>query len=232
MIEPITYFPLLLQGTDEWLEARRGMMTASEMHLIVTPTLKMASNDKERAHLYELLAQRISGFVEPHYISNDMLRGHDDEVSARNVYQQHFAPVHDMGFIVNHRHGVSIGYSPDGLVGDDGLIECKSRRQKFQVQTIIECVESQTIPADFVLQVQTGLLVSERAWCDLLSYCGGLPMTPIRVYPDPVVREAIIAATQAFEARLKEKMAAYESAISSGAKFIPTERTIEQEITL
>ena len=119
----IKYHTDLIQGSDEWLQARCGLLTASEMKLIVTPTLKIANNDKERSHLYELLAQRITQYVEPHYISDDMLRGHEDEVDARILYNDNYAPVTDMGFITNSKWGFTIGYSPDGLVGDDGLIE-------------------------------------------------------------------------------------------------------------
>src|SRR3546814_1507000 len=64
----------------------------------------------------------------------------DDEIIARDEYTKHHAPVEQTGFITNDKWGFTIGYSPDGLVGDDGLIECKSRRQKYQVQTIIENV--------------------------------------------------------------------------------------------
>ena len=59
------YYHDLEQGTPEWLALRCGILTASEMRLIMTPTLKPASNDKERAHLFELLAQRITGHTEP-----------------------------------------------------------------------------------------------------------------------------------------------------------------------
>lgn len=228
----ITYFPELYQGSDEWIEARRGLLTASEMSLIITPTLKVASNEKTRQHLYELLAQRISGYVEPRYVGDDQLRGHDDEIRARDAYAKHYAPVREMGFMVNRRHGVAIGYSPDGLVGDDGLIECKSRRQKYQVQTIVECVDGQSAPADYMLQVQTALLVSERNWCDLVSYSGGLPMATYRVLPDPEVQAAIIVAAQTFEAELQAKMDRYQAVIGAGGRFIPTERTVEQEIFL
>lgn len=79
----VRIFPEMVQGSEEWLTARCGLLTASEIKLIVTPTLKIASNDKERAHLYELLAQRITGYVEPRYISDDMLRGKEDEIAAR-----------------------------------------------------------------------------------------------------------------------------------------------------
>lgn len=229
----IVYHPEFQQGSVEWLAARCGLLTASEMHLIVTPTLQVASNDKERAHLYELLAQRITQHVEPRYLSDDMMRGHADEIIMRRLYEEHCDLVQTVGFVVNTRHGFPIGYSPDGLVGDDGLLECKSRRQKFQIQTIIEHVaiaKGLTIPVEYALQVQTGLLVTERAWLDFVSYSGGLHMPVIRVYPDEKVQTAILAAARGFEKRLAEKRELYGQALIDGAVMIPTERIIEQEL--
>jgi hypothetical protein len=228
----ITYYPELIQGSDEWLQARCGLLTASEMHLILTPTLKTANNDKERSHLYELLAQRITKYVEPHYISDDMLRGQEDEVDARLLYAERFAPVQDMGFITNSRWGFTIGYSPDGLVGRDGLIECKSRRQKFQVQTVLEYLPDDVAPMDYMMQMQTGMLVSERRWCDFISYTGGMHMITIRVHPDEKIQEAILTAAAAFEERLAVKLARYKEIIATHDRLIPTQRRMEQEITL
>jgi hypothetical protein len=116
------------------------------------------------------------------------------------------------------------------LVGDDGLIECKSRRQKYQIQTIVENVPGEVCVPDYMIQVQTGLLVAEREWCDLVSYCGGLPMVTLRVYPDPVVQDAIIDAATAFEARIAEKLKSYREIAASKARLIPTERKIESEM--
>jgi predicted phage-related endonuclease len=221
------FHPDMIQGSDEWLAARCGLLTASEMKLILTPTLNIASNDKERAHLYELLAQRITGYVEPHYVSDDMLRGHADEIDARQLYADTYAPVAEVGFITNDKWGFAIGYSPDGLVGDDGQIEIKSRRQKFQAQTIIE----HTVPVEYLIQLQTGLLVSERQWVDFVSYCGGMPMVVIRVYPDPDAQEAIINAARLFETQMAEKMARYGSVTRDpAARLTPTERKYYQEI--
>lgn len=228
----VTIHANLEQGSDAWLEARRGILTASEMKLILTPTLKIANNDKTRAHVWELLAQRISGFVEPMYVSDDMLRGQEDEFYARQKYAEHIAPVTEIGFITNNRWGFTIGYSPDGLVAENGLIECKSRRQKFQVQTIAENVSSDTAPDEYMLQLQTGLLVSEREWVDFISYSGGLHMAVIRVWPDPVIQEAIIEAATAFEATIAEKRRDYEAAFNSNARLFPTERTIYEEMIL
>lgn len=215
----------MVQGSAEWFAARCGLLTASEMKLIVTPTLKAASNDKERAHLFELLAQRITGHVEPSYLGSDMLRGHEDEIDAKILYNANYAPVTDAGFITNDSFGFTIGYSPDGLVGDDGLIEVKSRRQKFQVETII----NNAVPDEHVIQVQTGLLVTGRKWCDFLSYSAGLPMAVIRVEPDFAVHMAILQAAKAFEARMAEKFDAFAAALQT-RRFIATERRIDQEM--
>lgn len=221
----ITYNHGLIQGSDEWLAARCGLLTASEMKLIITPTLKAASNDKERSHLFELLAQRITGYVEPSYISDDMLRGMSDEVEARALYAKHYAPVEEMGFITRDFGSFRIGYSPDGLVGDDGLIECKSRRQKYQVQTIV----SGEMPSDYLMQVQTGLLVTGRKWLDFVSFCGGIPMEPIRIFPDQRAQDAILAAAAAFEERLAAAHEKYNAALTE-RRFIATERRIEEEM--
>lgn len=223
----ITYHPEVMQGSDEWHQMRCGLLTASEMGLILTAkTLKQASNDKERAHVWEIAAQRLSQYVEPSYIGDNMLRGWDDEIEARKLYSKHFAPVTEVGFVTNDSLGFTIGYSPDGLVGDDGLIECKSRRQKFQIETLA----TGKVPDEHVLQCQTGLLVTGRKWLDFVSYSGGLPMAVIRVEPDPDIQEAIIAAATEFEARVRARMAEYHAALATMPKVIPTERRIEQEM--
>ena len=228
----ITYHKELIQGSDEWLQARCGLLTASEMHLIVTPTLKAASNEKERAHLYELLGQRITEYVDPCYISDAMLRGINDEAAAVGLYSLRYAPVEHVGFITNDKWGFTIGYSPDALVGGDGLIECKSRAQKHQIRTLVDYVPASAIDPDFMIQVQTGLLVSEREWCDLVSYCSGLPMATVRVFPDEKIQAAIVAAATSFEARMQAAMSKYEATLQSAARLIPTERTIIEEMHL
>ena len=224
----------LVQGSDEWLAARCGLLTASEMKLILTPgTLKQASNDKERAHLFELLAQRITNYVEPSFVTDDMIRGHEDEIEAKRIYSENYAPVDSsVGFITNHKWGFTLGWSPDGLVGENGSIEVKSRRQKYQVQTLIENTLNGTIPGEYMLQIQTGLLVGGRDWMDFISFSGGLPMTTIRVFPDSRIQAAIIEAAGAFEARLSKQLDPFREASQAvaGRRVIPTERRIAQEM--
>ncbi len=226
----IKYYEQLIQGSPEWLQARCGLLTASEIKLIITAgKLQAANNDKSRAHVYEILAQQITGYTEPSYISDDMLRGREDEVDARDIYADNYGDVAEVGFITNDRWGFTLGYSPDGLVGDDGLIEIKSRRQKYQAETII----SQRVPDEYMLQLQTGLLVSERKWCDFISYCGGMPMVTIRVEPDAAMQEAILKAAGAFYEQVNQLMTKYTELLGDGGmRLVPTERKVEQEITI
>jgi hypothetical protein len=156
-----------------------------------------------------------------------MLRGVEEEFYARQLYAERIAPVEECGFITNNRWDFTLGYSPDALVGNDGLLEIKSRRQKYQVQTIVENLTGGTAPDDFLLQCQTGLLVSEREWLDFISYSGGLPMAVIRVWPDDAVQGAIIEAAAAAEAKIREIINTYHDAARD---LIPTERRVAQEM--
>lgn len=231
---PPTFHPDLVQGSDAWLQARLGLLTASEMKHVITPKLKVADNEKTRQHVNEIAAQRISKYVEPAYVSDDMLRGIDDEYEARRIYAETYAPVETVGFITNDRWGFTLGYSPDGLVGEHGLIECKSRRQKYQIQTIVEYAPVGLAPEDYMIQLQTGLLVSERQWIDFISYSGGLPMVTTRIYPDEVVQSAIIEAAAAFEASVQRVIDTYFEVLSGPRplRAVPTERRVEQEMHL
>jgi len=142
-----------------------------------------------------LAAERITGHVEPVQQSRAMERGTLDEPYARAAYSEHHAPASELGFMVRHYDGFKIGYSPDGLVGEDGLIEIKSRAQKAQLKTVL----ADEVPTENMAQLQTGLLVSGRAWIDYTSYCGGMKLWTKRVYPDPLWHAAILDAAAKFE---------------------------------
>ena len=217
--------PDLIQGSDEWLEQRRGMVTASVMGQLITPsTIKPAKNDYSRALTATLVAERITGFTDPVYVSDDMIRGTEDEPRAVAKYEEHYAPVRHVGFMTEDRWGFRIGYSPDGLVNDDGLIEVKSRRQKKQLTTIL----SGEVPAETMAQIQCALLVSGRDWCDYLSYSGGMPLYRIRVEPDERWFKAIKDAVELFEETAAQMVADYEAAVIG----LPmTERVTEMEMT-
>ena len=219
----------LEQGTDDWLNARRGLMTSSELSLILTPTLRQANNEKTRTHAYELAAQRLSGYTEPSYVGDNMLRGWADEIKARDRYSEEIAPVAEVGGMCRDFGSFKLWASPDGFIGDDEGLEVKSRIQKHHLATIA----SNEVPQEHVLQVQANLLVSGRSVWNYVSYCGGWPMWIIRVEPDPVVQQAIKEACEAFEGKVQEVMQLYQSQLDKlGDAVIMTEREIEQEVYL
>lgn len=198
-------YPDLEQGSDEWLEARRGILTASVIGQLITPTLKVANNDTTRGLLATLVAERITGWIEPVYVSDDMFRGRMDEPLARELYRENYAPVREYGFMTREIGGTTVGYSPDGVIGGDGLIEIKSRKPKKHLQTIL----SGEVPAENMAQLQCGLLISGRQWIDYVSYCGGMPMWVKRVESDLAWFEVIFEAASTFEANAALMVAEY-----------------------
>lgn len=187
------------QGSPEWLELRRGIVTASTVGKLLTETGRPASNDTSRRHTLTLVAERISGQVEEVFTNNDMWRGIDLEPVARDMYAEHFAdePVTTTGFLVRDDWGFKIGASPDGLVGDHGGLEVKAPRAKGHIATVL----ADQVPSQYMPQIQACLLVSGREWWDFCSYFGGLRPYVKRVYADPKWAEAIVNAVAAFEQR-------------------------------
>jgi len=199
----------LEQGSDEWLAARAGIVTASTVGQLITPkTVKPAANDTSRALVVSLAAERITGHVEPIQPNADMERGTLDEPFARDLYSEHFAEATEVGFMVRDDWGFRIGYSPDGLVSDDGLIEIKSRRAKKHLSTIL----ADEVPLENLAQCQAGLLVSGREWLDYVSFCSGMPLYVKRVNPDPKWFSAITEAVEQFEAASAQMIERYTEA--------------------
>jgi hypothetical protein len=216
----------LEQRTDAWYEARCGIVTASVVGRLITPAKKQtAKNDEARGITSSIVAERIAGFVDPTWQSADMWRGVIEEPRATEVYSEHHAPVTSCGFMVRDDWGFKLGYSPDGLVGDDGLIEVKCPRQKGHLETIL----ADEVPAYHMPQIQAGLLVSGRKWCDYVSYCGGFPLWTKRVTPDEEWQAAIVSAVATFEGHAKQMCAQYRAAVRG----LPmTERIVELEMSL
>lgn len=220
-------YPDVVQGTPQWDDLRRGMVTASVVGQLVTPsTLKVASNPASRALAALLVAERITGFTDPTYVSDDMERGWEDEPRAVAKYSEdRDIEVQEMGFMVREEDWGRLGYSPDGLVHDTGLLEVKSRRPKKHLATIL----ADDVPAENIAQIQAGLFVTGREWCDYISYCGGMPLWTKRVYPDPAWYKALPDAVRAFEAAAVEMTSNYLDAVV----WLPmTERVIEMDMVI
>lgn len=171
--------------------------------------IEPASNDDSRGLTWALADERVYGITDQTYVTQAMWRGIDEEPLARDLYAQHFSPVREVGFMIEDKWGFSLGYSPDGLVGDDGLIEIKSRSGKTHMQTVV----AGTVPIANMAQLQCGLLVTGRAWCDYLDYSSGRHMYPIRVRPDERWQKAILAAVHRFEGNVAETVAQYLAAV-------------------
>lgn len=198
------------QRGEEWRAARLGIVTASLVGRLLTPTLKVADNESSRGVVAALAAERITRTADPERMSADMWRGVEEEPLARDAYSEHHAPVVECGLMIRHHEGFRVGYSPDGLVGDVGLIEIKSRLQKVQMLTILG---DDTLTAAMP-QLQAALWVSGRHWIDYVSYCGGMPLWVRRVTPDPAWQHAITAACAATEERIALTTRIYTQAVA------------------
>jgi putative phage-type endonuclease len=220
------YYFDIEQGTDEWHALRRGIVTASAIGKLLTATGKPANNDTSRAQLYQLLAERITGESDQGFYNDDMARGHLLEPYARDLYAKHRSPVAECGFVTLTTAAGTLGYSPDGLVGDDGLIEIKCPRPKTHLKSLLTGV----LPVEYVPQVQTGLAVTGRRWCDYISYSPGLPLFVQRCQPVPDLVAQIFAAHEAAERQLDLLMIEYQAA----AAMFPATEPIqpEQEIII
>lgn len=216
------------QRSPEWFQLKCGILSASEMKKIITPAkLEPAKNEECRTHLYELAAQRRTQYIEPQFQSFDMLRGQEEEIYAKALYAEKFAPIIDIGFVTNDKYGFTLGCSPDGLVGENpatgGGIQCKSRLQKYQMETILKDGQ---LP-EFMLQIQTELLVTERKWWDFISYSNGMNMAVYRCYPDVKIQTAILAAAALFHEQLEANLAVYDNKLTNpDIRIIPVERRL------
>ena len=209
-------FPNLEQGRPEWLAARCGLLTASVIGKLITPKLQVADNETSRGVIETLVAERITGRVEYVHPSFDMQRGSMDEPYARDLYAEQYAPVTEIGFAVRTINGHKLGASPDGLVGEFGGLEIKSRSPKLQLKTIL----SREIPTDNLAQIHACMFVLDRGWWDYCSYAGGWPLQVIHVTRDPLWDAVIIDALNAFEAAAERMISAYRRA-TAGSPIAP-----------
>ncbi len=149
------------QGSEEWLKLRLGIATASNFSSIVTSKGEPSATLSKYA--LELASELLIIEQEETYKSFDMMRGNEIEPEAREAYQEYtFNCIEQVAFI----KGEDYGYSPDGLVGEDGLIEIKCPNQVTHTKYLFE----DRLPVEYVQQVQGGLFVSGRKWCDFISY--------------------------------------------------------------
>jgi putative phage-type endonuclease len=153
------------QGTDAWFAARVGKATASRVADIVART-KSGPSASRANYLAELVCERMTGQKAQGFVNAAMQHGIDTEAEARAAYAFLTGnQVEEVGF-VDHPAIPSTGASPDGLVGDDGLLEIKCPNTATHIDTLL----NGTIADKYHVQMQWQMACTERQWCDFVSY--------------------------------------------------------------
>ncbi len=166
------------QGTQEWMDHRRGVATASRFSNILTP--KGALSTQAVGYRYELLAEWLSGETDTGFVSPAMLRGVELEPSAVAWYEfLTDVKVDRVGFCFLDEVRL-VGCSPDGLVGKDGGIEIKCPGGKAHMEFLL----TGEVPSQYIPQVQGNMWVTGRQWWDFISYHDKLPPAKVRVARD------------------------------------------------
>ena len=146
------------QRTEDWYNIRKGKMTASNAETII------ANGKGLETYIYNLMAEYYSSAEKENYINADMQRGIDLEPEARLEFEFYTnLDVQEVGFI---EHNEFIGVSPDGLIGDDGLIEIKCPNDSIYFKLLL----SNNIKPEYIAQMQMQMYVTERQYCYFVSY--------------------------------------------------------------
>jgi putative phage-type endonuclease len=185
----------VVQGTEEWFKAKAGVPSASNFDLIVT-TKGEQSKQREK-YLYRLAGENIIGKSEESYTNATMQRGQEMEAEARQLYE-----LITGNTVVQVGLCVAEGYaaSPDGLVGEDGLLEIKCPLLSTHVCYLMKG----ELPSDYIQQTQGQLLVTGRKWVDFLSYYPGIAPLIVRVKRDEVFLKKLRIEIELFCGELEE----------------------------
>jgi hypothetical protein len=170
------------QNTPEWDALRAGIPTASEFKNLITAKTGKPSTAID-SYARTLAGEKFAGTQLDPFLGNQYTeRGHALEDDARRFYRLITnADVHQVGFITDD--DLTMGCSPDSLVGEDGLLEIKCLLADKHVECL-EYIDAGECPPDYRIQVQGQLFITGRKWCDLYFYHPILPKQAIRIEPD------------------------------------------------
>lgn len=193
------------QGTPEWHAARLGRVTASRVADIMATT-KSGPAASRKNYMMELLCQRLTGNREESYINAAMQRGTDLEPFARIAYEAHHCTdVVEVGFVL-HPKIEWFGASPDGLVGDHGLIEIKCPNTAQHV----DFLRDRKPDGKYIWQMHAQMACTGREWCDFVSYDDRMPeqlqFAGVRIFRD----DAMIKNMESAITEFLEELAALE----------------------
>jgi hypothetical protein len=187
------------QNSPEWLEARRGIPTASRF----SDVLAKGQGITRKKYLRTLAGEILTGDVAESFSNAHTDRGHAMEGEARTMYAfAHDADPVLVGFMRRGR----VGASPDSLIDANGLLEIKTKLPHLQ----IEALEGNKLPSEHVAQVQGQLWVSGRDFCDFVSYWPKLPLFCIRVERDEKYIATLAQEVADFTGELDALVARYQ----------------------
>lgn len=184
-----------VQGSDAWLAARAGHVTASRFADVMAK-IKVGEAKTRRDYRWQLVAERLTGLPTETYFNKAMEWGKQHEAGARLAYESAKGEiVEEVGFIV-HPAVAWCGASPDGLlVGQDGGVEIKC---PYNSVVQAETVEGEAMPVEHRPQVQGAMWVTGRAWWDFISYDPRMP-GKLKLYVERIRRDDIYIAKLAAE---------------------------------
>jgi putative phage-type endonuclease len=160
----------MIQGSEEWFAARCGKVTASRVADVIAKT-KTGYSASRANYAAELIAERLTGCTAPSFTNAAMQHGTLCEPVARQAYQnRHGVLVTEVAFI-DHPEIAMTGASPDGLVGNDGLIEIKCPNTATHLDTLL----GEPIAQKYVTQMMWQMACTGREWCDFVSFDPRLP---------------------------------------------------------
>lgn len=160
----------IFQGSDEWKALRCGKVTASRVADVIAKT-KSGWGASRFNYAAELIAERLTGVAAEGFTNAAMQWGTDQEPSARMAYEfMQDVTVEKIAFVA-HPSIADAGASPDGLVGESGLVEIKCPNTATHIDTLIK----QEIPAKYITQMMWQMACTGRKWCDFVSYDPRLP---------------------------------------------------------
>ena len=161
---------MMEQGTEEWFTIRIGKVTASRVADVIAKTKTGYSATRDN-YMAQLVCERLTGQKGESFSNAAMQHGTDTEPLARAAYEAlKDVLVDEVGF-VPHPSIIMAGASPDGLVGDDGLLEIKCPNTATHIETLL----SQSVPGKYNTQMQFQMACTGREWCDFVSFDNRLP---------------------------------------------------------
>lgn len=158
------------QRTAAWMACRLGKVTASKVADVLAKT-KTGVSASRTNYLSDLVVERLTGQQAEFYQNDAMAWGTETEPQARMAYEAFKGVLVDEEGFIDHPSISNFGCSPDGLVGDSGLIEIKCPNSKTHIDTLL----SGKAPSKYIPQMQTQMAVTGRQWCDFVSFDPRLP---------------------------------------------------------